>query len=191
MNDEQKSPRRKDIVIFRVEGVPVPYVRQSQRDKWEMRPSVVKYRAWADTIRLIFKPLALGGGDLVPELPALGAVHMTCLFDLPIPSSWAKWRKKEALEGSGAPIGHSTGDADNLAKGVADALNKLAYLDDCQLVSISSAKRYSETPGAIIMIDFSPLRWINEFHKSFEETFEEEVRRLDLSVGTESARRPH
>lgn len=34
------------------------------------------------------------------------------------------------------------GDADNMAKAITDALNKLAYLDDKQIVEISVSKRW-------------------------------------------------
>lgn len=43
-------------------------------------------------------------------------------------------------------------DIDNCLKTVMDALNKVAYLDDKQVVLTRCMKRYGETPGTIIDI---------------------------------------
>ncbi|MBA7526214.1 hypothetical protein ES705_18375 [subsurface metagenome] len=36
---------------FAVEGAPVPKPRMTQRDQWEVRPSVARYREYADAVR--------------------------------------------------------------------------------------------------------------------------------------------
>lgn len=187
MSDEQLD-RARSVLLFWVDGPPVPYVRQSQRDKWEPRPAVLKYRAWADTIRHTLRPMMLGGPDL-PELPCIGPVHLSCIFDLPIPASWAKWRREEALAGKGWPTGGGTGDADNLFKGVADSLNKLAYLDDAQVVSAVSIKRYGESPGVLIGLDFDGTPWVQRYADHLTQMLEAGLKGSRVMEMKRSARR--
>lgn len=44
-------------------------------------------------------------------------------------------------------------DLDNLLKGVLDALNGVAFLDDCQIVKLSSEKKFSEKDSIEILIN--------------------------------------
>ena len=43
-------------------------------------------------------------------------------------------------------------DADNIMKAVADALNGIAYKDDSQIVNVTIAKWYSDTPRVEVAI---------------------------------------
>ena len=43
-------------------------------------------------------------------------------------------------------------DLDNLAKAVLDALNGVAYKDDCQIVTVLSKKNYAEAPYVRVII---------------------------------------
>ena len=43
-------------------------------------------------------------------------------------------------------------DIDNVVKVVCDALNKVAYNDDTQVVKIVAEKYYGETPGLVVEI---------------------------------------
>ncbi|MBU2647518.1 RusA family crossover junction endodeoxyribonuclease [bacterium] len=86
---------------------PVAKPRQTQRDKWQQRPVVMKYRAFADELRLRCRVL---GFQLTGTLDAV--------FVLPMPKSWSK---KKRAEMDGTP--HlSKPDTDNLEKAVQDAL---------------------------------------------------------------------
>jgi Holliday junction resolvase RusA-like endonuclease len=85
---------------------PVAKPRQTQKDKWAKRPSVLKYRAFADEVRLKMGGVDLNGADVT--------------FWMPMPKSWSK-KKRYAMAGSwhtGKP------DLDNLLKALMDALNK-------------------------------------------------------------------
>lgn len=59
----------------------------------------------------------------------------------PIPKSWTKKKKADALAGDIYPTGKP--DIDNIQKAVLDALNGSAYDDDKQVVKIVCTKRYA------------------------------------------------
>ena len=61
-----------------------------------------------------------------------------------IPNSKSKAEKKRMLEGIVRPI--KKPDIDNLIKSVLDSLNGIAYKDDSQIVTVTAAKYYSDTP---------------------------------------------
>ena len=83
-----------------------------------------------------------------PQLagPLVLAVDVTCA----IPESWSKRSKVDAVAGVIRPTGKP--DADNLLKLIADALNKVVWRDDSQLVEVRLSKRYGITPGAVLTI---------------------------------------
>jgi len=69
-------------------------------------------------------------------------------FSIPV-SKPAKW-KEQAKLGLIRPT--KKPDIDNIVKGVADALNKVVYVDDTQIVVLTAAKYYSDRPRIEIFI---------------------------------------
>ncbi len=67
-----------------------------------------------------------------------------------IPMSKSKKFKQRALTGDLRPI--TKPDTDNITKQVKDALNKLAYHDDAQIVRDVTEKFYSDIPRVEILI---------------------------------------
>lgn len=67
-----------------------------------------------------------------------------------IPKSVSKKKKQEMLNGWIRPT--KKPDIDNILKSVCDALNKVAFYDDTQIISIQVVKYYSETPRIEILI---------------------------------------
>lgn len=87
---------------------PVAKPRMTRSDKWKERPAVMKYRAYADEVRLKWDYTEL---EKFPE-----QVHL--LFIIPMPKSWSK-KKKEEMEG----MPHQqTPDTDNLTKAIKDIM---------------------------------------------------------------------
>lgn len=76
-------------------------------------------------------------------------VDMLALFE--IPKSWPARKKTDAMNGLVRPTGKP--DIDNLLKTAADALNKIIWHDDAQVVRATIAKRYSDTPGLRIEVE--------------------------------------
>lgn len=78
-----------------------------------------------------------------------GALTATVRFYVEIPASWSQKKQREALTGQLFPI--KKPDIDNSIKLVFDALNKVVYHDDCQIISVVSVKRYSDRPRTEIV----------------------------------------
>lgn len=94
--------------IYRFDVVPMGKPRQTRSDKWKRRPAVLRYRAFADKLRVEaartgFRPKEAG---------------MYLRFWIPMPESWSKKRKRAMI---GRPH-RQRPDADNLEKAFLDAL---------------------------------------------------------------------
>ncbi len=68
-----------------------------------------------------------------------------------IAKSVAKKYRPDMLEGKIRPV--KKPDMDNIIKVIADALNKLAYYDDSQIVSTTINKYYAEQPHVDVEIE--------------------------------------
>lgn len=72
-----------------------------------------------------------------------------------VPMSWSRRERADALAGRILPTGKA--DWDNFGKCCSDAMNKIAYLDDAQIVDGRCIKRYAEIPGMRIELrEFIP-----------------------------------
>ena len=112
----------------------IPYAkpRMTQSDKWRTRPSVLKYRAFCDELRLRLAPYRY-------KPPPCLVIE----FYLPPPASMSQ-KKKEALEGK--PYVRKP-DIDNLIKSVLDALCE----DDSYVYSVTASKYYSNNPRIVFL----------------------------------------
>ena len=106
---------------------PTPKPRMTQRDRWAKRPSVVRYYAFCDELRIMWGIQSYH--QVVPPTLALR-------FNMPMPASWSK---KKRLEMDGAPH-QQTPDIDNLIKAFLDALCE----DDSYVYSVTAEKYWSQ-----------------------------------------------
>jgi Holliday junction resolvase RusA-like endonuclease len=81
--------------------------------------------------------------------PLTGAVTITALFELPIPSAWPKARHAAAITGDIRPAVKP--DLDNFLKAVLDAINGIVIIDDSQIVEIAARKIYG-APKTVLTI---------------------------------------
>jgi Holliday junction resolvase RusA-like endonuclease len=112
---------------------PVAKPRMTRSDKWKKRPAVLKYRAFADELRLKVP------GDIDMNNKVL-------IFGVPMPKSWTK-KKRAAYKGQPH---QQTPDLDNFIKATLDAL----YSDDSGIWAISAMKVWSDV-GYMEIIDES------------------------------------
>ena len=107
----------------------VPKPRQTQSDRWRQRPCVLKYRAFADELRLKF--------GKVPD-----ASSISVAFFIKTPDSWSK-KKRELMANK---FHQQKPDADNLLKAVVDAL----FSEDKGIAQIQCVKRWSDKDYILI-----------------------------------------
>lgn len=141
---------------FTVFGVPVP--------KGSARAFVPK--GWTRAVVTGANPKTKGWQDLVAEgasraleqLPADqrhldGPVHITIAFYLPRPKALQASKKYP----QGKPVAHLTKpDLDKLVRACKDALTKVVWTDDSQVVQITASKRYAEVdnaPRAVVRVE--------------------------------------
>jgi Holliday junction resolvase RusA-like endonuclease len=77
------------------------------------------------------------------ETPLAAYIYIT----LPIPASYSKKRTAACLAGEERPTKRS--DIDNYCKAIFDGMNGIVYVDDSQIVSLHSTKRY----GTVGMVE--------------------------------------
>ena len=125
-----KRRRNNKMEPIRIIIEPVGKPRQTQQDKWKKRPVVVRYRDFADELRL---KCNLHGVEIIDRL------H--CEFHIKMPKSWSK-KKKVMMRGSPH---RQKPDIDNLCKSVMDSLLK----DDSGVYRIQAQKFWSDE-GSIV-----------------------------------------
>ena len=83
--------------------------------------------------------------------PIEGPINLEINFSLPIPKSYTKKKKAECL--SGGSNHFIKPDLDNLEKSVMDAAEGVLYLNDSQICSKISSKKWSEKPLILLTIE--------------------------------------
>jgi len=111
---------------FSIIGKPIGAVRQTKRDVWAKRPSVLRYRAWCDLARKACT------GNPTKKLDANQWLGFYAFSHSPMPESWSK-KEKAAMAGQ---LMRQKPDADNVCKAVGDSLfdndEKLAIMQCVQ-----------------------------------------------------------
>ena len=130
-------------VMFSVEGTPIGKGRPkfARRGNFVSTYTPTKTR---DYETLIAEAARLAMSTAEPlKTPVAAYIYIT----VPIPQSYSKKRSKACLDGSERPC--KKPDCDNIVKAFLDAMNKIVYEDDSQIVSIHATKRY----GLIGMVE--------------------------------------
>ena len=100
---------------------PVPKPRQTRADVWKRRPAVMRYRAFADEVRL-HKVKLIEYGESV-------------IFHMPMPKSWSTKKKADHV---GRPHRQKP-DLDNICKALLDAL----FDEDSHIWNITVTKQWA------------------------------------------------
>lgn len=118
---------------------PVSKPRMTQRDKWDKRACVMRYREYCDRLRAT---CALAGYKLEDSL--------FVSFTLPMAKSWSK---KKADQHEGKPHQQKP-DIDNLCKAVMDALAS----DDRHVYTLTARKYWGRQgkPGQVVFYFSNP-----------------------------------
>lgn len=108
-------------------------------------------RAYKDTGQRNYeaKVKALIAGELPPS-PLTGPLMLSVDVMLPIPASWSKRKRDEAIAGYIRPT--SKPDVSNLLKNIEDIMNGLIWVDDKQIVGARIVKSYNALPGWLVTV---------------------------------------
>jgi Holliday junction resolvase RusA-like endonuclease len=122
-------------IEFIVEGKPVPYVRTTQKQKFYCR-QWQRYESYKKLVQISFKK--------PKELQDIANPHVIVEIKYyePIPGSGCLFHYRGDLELHVKIFNYRRADVINVGKGIEDALNKLAYYDDRQIVK--STTEYSQ-----------------------------------------------
>ncbi len=142
VSHERRSQARPNLIEFWLPGNPVAASRPrvSPRRTYYAGP-YAKWRQWAPQ----YCRDNLEGGPLDGPL----AVTLRCVFERP-KSHYRTGKNSDKLRAD-AP-GYPYPDIDNLGKAVLDALNKVAWHDDKQVVSLGIKKEYGLEPGCQVTV---------------------------------------
>lgn len=106
---------------------PVPKPRMTQRDKWQKRPAVMRYRDFCDQVREAGIQISERGCQIT--------------FFMPMPKSWSQ-KKRDTMDGQPH---RQKPDLDNLLKALFDAVHS----EDCSIWNVSSISKIWSVKGAI------------------------------------------
>ena len=123
------------VINFTVPGEPVAFARAGRNGKISFTPA--PQRSFMEIVKM-FAQRAMAG-----RAPMAGPLAMTLRAVYLHPASWSLTKKRRTRFKTSKP------DADNIAKLVKDALSKVAYADDAQIVILRVAKRY----GPVAQLD--------------------------------------
>jgi Holliday junction resolvase RusA-like endonuclease len=101
--------------------------------------------------------------------PLEGPVGISIYASFPVPQSWSRKKREQALLSIIRPT--TKPDADNLLK-ACDALNQVVFRDDSQIVSASIEKDYSDRPRLSIFVE--SLDWFGDEPAASKTIHEEE-----------------
>ena len=134
------------FVVVSLPGPP----RGKGRPRFGRRGSFVA--VWTDKKTLAYEELLSQAGveAMRASEPHLGALSVRIEAGMPVPASWSQKKRQAALSGDLSHIGKP--DFDNIAKCVGDALNKIVWKDDSQIIVCAFRKFYSANPGLTVMV---------------------------------------
>lgn len=131
------------LISFTVYGEPVPWKRPRFNGKSKHVFEDSKVKEYKEKVIQAYKES--GGEYFEKDVPIMVEVY----FFLGVPKSLSH-NKQLDLIADHRPTKRP--DLDNIYKGITDALNKVAYYDDSQIISQSTAKFWSAIPRVEITI---------------------------------------
>lgn len=83
--------------------------------------------------------------------PLSGPLAATVIASLPVPVSWSRTKRQQALDGLVRPV--TRPDCDNYAKCALDLCNNIVWGDDSQVVDLAVRKVYATKPSLTVIVE--------------------------------------
>jgi len=127
-------------LIFNIQPVPASRPRVTRWSTYYLK----KYSAFRDEMKKLIAE---------QEIQKLeGLLEVNLYLSIAMPKSWSKKKKTEKV----GAWQDGNADNDNYEKAIFDALNGVAYNDDCQIVLNSTERRWQENGSITIFIKELP-----------------------------------
>lgn len=138
------------MITITIPGLPVPKARaRSTAIGGKVRHYTPETtRAYEDLVRMAAR------AAMAKAPPMEGAALAVIVATLPVPESWSRAKRADALAGRVWPAVRP--DRDNLGKSVQDGCNGIVWRDDAQVVVGLDIKRYGEHPRVVLAVDRAP-----------------------------------
>ena len=132
-------------IEFTVPGRPVPMARPRVTMHGTYTPK--RCRDYKAAVSIAAKVAMVG------KEPIEGAVALFIKLGYGAPQSWTKAKRAAASGNAIRPIGRNTGDADNHAKAIMDALTGIVWKDDSQVVCLTVEKWYGHECAEVTVME--------------------------------------
>lgn len=133
------------VIVFEVLGEP----RGKARPRFTRTGHTYTPSTTVEYENAVIRAYAERYGDRFYDKGTPLSIEVTAYYG--IPKSTSKKRRTDMLSGAVRPT--KKPDCDNVLKIIADALNKVAYADDAQIVRTEVTKLYSDVPRVVVRID--------------------------------------
>ena len=130
------------MISFTVPGTPVP----QGRPRFNSITKKTYYDDKTTAYRDLVKRCAIKAQNGCDSLTGALAMIVDCTF--PIPTSWPKYKQREAV----GKWHIEPKDTDNICKAVADSCNGIIYDDDKQIAVLIGFKHYGVEPEARVTV---------------------------------------
>lgn len=130
------------MISFTIPGTPVP----QGRSRFNSITKKTYYDDKTTAYRDLVKQCAIKAQNGCDSLTGALAMIVDCTF--PIPTSWPKYKQREAV----GKWHIEPKDTDNICKAVADSCNGVIYDDDKQIAVLVGAKKYGTEPEVKVTV---------------------------------------
>jgi len=131
------------LIKFLIRTRPKPQQRHRNRGRFQYDPSSKDK-----------KDFLLQAKQYAPKIPTLRNIDLELTFCYKRPRSHYRSKNKKLILKEDSPLYKgSKADIDNLSKFYIDAMNKVFYKDDCQIVSLNANKVWGSEDYVYVKID--------------------------------------
>lgn len=134
------------MIRFVVPGVPIA----KGRPRMTTRGGFARAYTPAKTVAYEGMVALAGQEAMDGTAPLDGPLRLEIVATFPIPASWSKKKRADAIEHTAWHT--SRPDGDNILKAIGDGLNGVCWTDDSRIASSEIAKRYGVIPGVEVRV---------------------------------------